>query len=61
MERRSMKWKTVVLAAAGATLGTVGVHTYVNGFNPTLTLAVGLASLLGALLLGYVATLGKRR
>ena len=56
-----MKWKTVVLAAAGATLGTVGVHTYVNGFNPTLTLAVGLASLLGALLLGYVATLGKRR
>jgi len=35
-------------------LGTVGTHSYFNGFDLTLTLAVGLASLLGAVFIGYM-------
>jgi len=56
-----MKWKIVVMAALGATLGTVGVHSYFNGFNLQLTLIVGVASFLGAMFLGYITTLGKQK
>lgn len=54
-------WKTVVMVALGATLGTVVAHTYFSGFNLKITLSSGVASLLGALFLGYVTTLGGRK
>lgn len=56
-----MKWNTVILVAVGATLGTVGAHSFFNGFDLTSTLAVALASFLGAAFIGYVSTLGKRK
>jgi uncharacterized membrane protein YjjB (DUF3815 family) len=54
-------WKTVAVAALGATLGTVVTQTYFSGFNMEVVLASGVASLLGALFFGYVTTLGKRK
>jgi hypothetical protein len=54
-------WKTAVIAALGATLGTVAAHTYFNGFSLEIALACGVSSLLGALFLGYVTTLGRRK
>lgn len=45
----------------GSTLGTVGAYTYFEGFNLELTLLSGFASLLGALFVGYISTLGKRK
>jgi len=56
-----MKWKLIIFVAIGATLGTVGTHSYFNGFDLTLTLVVGLASLLGAALIGFITTLGGRK
>jgi len=54
-----MNWKSVIIIAAGATLGTVLVHSYFSGFNLVVTLAVGLAAFLGAAFSGYISTLGK--
>ena len=56
-----MKWKLIIFVAVGATLGTAGTHSYFNGFDLTLTLAVGLASLLGAVFVGFITTLGDHK
>lgn len=56
-----MNWRSVVLTALGATLGTVGAHSYFSGFNLTLTLIVALTAFMGATFLGFVSTLGKRK
>ncbi|GGD62881.1 hypothetical protein [Lacimicrobium alkaliphilum] len=56
-----MNWKLIVFVALGATLGTVGTHSFFNGFDLALTLAVGIASLLGAVLIGYITTMGGRK
>jgi|GEM_PF-3430267 len=55
-----MDWKALILVAAGATLGVLGVNFYFNGFDLTLTLVVGAAAFLGAILFAYISTLGRR-
>ncbi len=55
-----MNWKNVIYSSVGATVGTVGVSSFLNGFDVYLLLAVGVASFSGAMLLAYISTLGKR-
>lgn len=56
-----MNWKTIAMVALGSTLGTVGAYTYFEGFNLELPLLSSFASLLGAIFVWYISTLGKRR
>lgn len=60
MGRNSMNWRTVFLVSCGSTLGTVSTYVYFNGFDVKVLIAVGVASFLGAVSLGYASTLGKR-
>lgn len=55
-----MNWKTIAMVAIGSNVGTVAAYTYFEGFNLELALLSGFASLLGAMFLGYISTLGKR-
>jgi hypothetical protein len=56
-----MKWKTIVMTSAGTSLGVGGTYTWFSGFNPVFLLVAAAVSLLAAILLGYVETLGKRK
>lgn len=55
-----MNWKTIFFVAAGSTLGVVSAQFYFHGFDVMVLLGSGIASILGAIFMGYVSTLGKR-
>ncbi|HWK55566.1 MAG TPA: hypothetical protein VNR18_14405 [Hyphomicrobiales bacterium] len=55
-----MKWKNVAVCALVSMLGIVGVNTYINGFSAAMLLLVGAVTLVGALLVGYVWSVGER-
>lgn len=55
-----MKWKNVAVWALVSMFGIVGVNTYMNGFSLEMLLLVASVTLVGALLIGYVWSLGER-
>lgn len=55
-----MKWKNVAVCALVSMFGIVGVNTYMNGFSLEMLLLVASVTLVGALLIGYVWSLGER-